>query len=70
MANLTAFQRGAYFFGIMLFNQLAINIKKKYLMKQNYSNVLLKRFLLLHSFYSIQEYFNYNNKYNLGLIII
>jgi len=27
MANLTAYQRGGYFFGIKLFNHLPINIK-------------------------------------------
>jgi len=59
MAYLTAFQMGAFFL-IKLFNHLPINIK-------NLSNGIklfkpaLKRFLLLHSFYSIEEYFNYNN---------
>ena len=61
MANLTAFQKGSYFFGIELFNHLPANVK-------NLSNEIklfkhsLKRFILLHLFYSIEEYFYYNNK--------
>jgi hypothetical protein len=59
-AKLTAFQRGAYFVGIKLFNHLSINIERL-------SNEIelfkpaLKRFLLLQSFYSLEEYFNYDN---------
>ena len=63
VTNLTAFQRGAYFLGggIKLFNHLPINI-------QHLSNETklfrqaLKRVVVLHSFYSIEEYFNYNNQ--------
>jgi hypothetical protein len=59
-AKLTVFQRGAYFVEIKLFNHLPTNIK-------SLSNEIelfkpaLKRFLLLQSFYSLDEYFNYNN---------
>jgi hypothetical protein len=59
-AKLTVFQRGAYFVGIKLFNHLPINIKCL-------SNEIelfkpaLKRFLLLQPFYSLEDYFNYNN---------
>jgi len=62
MAILTAFQRGAYFFlGIKLFNHLPINVKQLSNEIKLFKHVL-KRFLLLHSFYSIEKYFNYNNK--------
>ena len=62
MAILTAFQKGAYFFlGIKLFNHLPINIKT--LSKETkLLNHALNRFLLLHLFYSIEMYFNYDNK--------
>ena len=61
MANLTAFQRGVYFFDVKLFNHLPIKIKK--LSKETkLFKCALKPFLLLHSFYSMEEYFNYNNK--------
>lgn len=61
MANLTAFQRRVYFFGVKLFNHLPIKIKK--LSKETkLFKCALKIFLLLHSYYSMEEYFNYNNK--------
>jgi hypothetical protein len=60
MANLTAYQRGAYFL-IKLFNHLPTNIKNLS-SETNYSKYVLERFLPLHSFYLIEEYFNYNNK--------
>jgi hypothetical protein len=60
IANLTVFQKGAYFFGIKLFHHLPRSIK----ILSNEIKLFkpaLKRFILLHSFYSIEEYFNYNN---------
>jgi len=56
VCNLTVFQKGAYFSGIKLFNHLSLKIK-------SLSNEIklfkpaLKRFLNLHSFYSVEEYF-------------
>ena len=49
------------FFLIKLFNHLPINIKHISSEIKLFKRTL-KRFLLLHSFYSIEEYFNYNNK--------
>jgi hypothetical protein len=70
MAILTAFQRGAYFYlGIKLFNHLPINVKKLSIETKLFK-LALKRVLLLHSFYLIEKYFNYNNKQNLGLMVI
>jgi hypothetical protein len=60
IASLTVFQRGAYSFGIKLFNHLPINIKRLSNEIELFKTAL-KRFLLLHSFYSIEEYFNYSN---------
>ena len=55
MCNLTLFQKGAYFYGIKLFNHLPPRIKRL-------SNEIklfkpaLKRFLNTHSFYSVEKY--------------
>lgn len=57
------------FFGIKLFNHLPINIKNLPNETKLFKHAS-KIFLLLHSFYSIDEYFNYNNIQNLGLTII
>jgi hypothetical protein len=59
VCNLNIFQKGAYFSGMKLFNHLPLEIK-------SLSNEIklfkpaLKRFLNLHSFYSVEEYFEYS----------
>ena len=59
VCNLTVFQKGTYYSGIKLFNNLPLKIK-------NLSNEIelfkpaLKRFLNLHSFYSVVEYLEYS----------
>ena len=61
ICNLTLFQKGVQFSDIKLFNHLPPSIK-------NLSNEIilfkptLKIFLLLHSFYSVEEYLDY--RYN------
>ena len=59
MCNLTVFQKEAYYSGIKLFNHLPLKIKslsnKIKLFKR-----ALKRFLNLHSFYSVEEYLEYS----------
>jgi len=62
-ANLTKFQKGAYYSAINLFSNLLHNIKdlaNKIVPFQN----ALKRFLLINSFYNSKEYFNYQ-KYSI-----
>jgi hypothetical protein len=57
-ANLTKFQKGAYYSAIKIFNNLPHNIKDlahEIVLFQN----TLKRFLLINSFYNSKEYFNY-----------
>jgi hypothetical protein len=60
ICNLTLFQKGAQYSGIKLFNHLPPSIK-------NLSNEIklfkpaLKRFLLLHLFYSVEEYLDYKH---------
>jgi hypothetical protein len=56
--NLTKFQKGVYYSGIKIFNNLPHGIKdlaNEILLFQN----ALKRFLLINSFYNSEEYFNY-----------
>jgi hypothetical protein len=53
-AKLTAFQRGAYFVGIKIFNHLPINIKRLS-NKIELFKPALKRYFLLQSFYSLEE---------------
>jgi hypothetical protein len=53
-----AFQKGVYFSGIKLYNHLLLNLKN--LSKEiKLFKPALKRFLFLHSFYSIEEYLGY-----------
>ena len=58
IANLTKFQKGVYYSGIKIFNNLPHGIK-------DLANEItlfrsaLKRFLLLNSFYNSEEYFYY-----------
>jgi len=62
------FQKGAYYSGIKLFNHLPLNIK-------SLTNAIklfkpaLKRFLKLHSFYTVEEYFEFSYNKNHGFWI-
>ena len=57
--NLIVFQKGVYFSGIKLFNHLPSHIKGLSNEITLYT-LALKRFLHLHSFYTIDEYFSHN----------
>ena len=59
VCKLTIFQKGAYFSGIELFNHLPLKIKSLS-NKIKLFKPALKRFLNLHSFYSVEEYFEYS----------
>jgi hypothetical protein len=62
IGNLTVFQKGTYYFGMKVVNNLSSSIKNLANdMKQ--FRFALKRFLLLNSFYSLEEYFNFNINY-------
>jgi hypothetical protein len=56
--NLTIFQRGAYCSGVKVFNKLLSNIQDQ-VHDINKFQSAVKGFLLLHSFYSLDEYYNY-----------
>jgi len=59
LCNLTLFQKGAFYSGIKLFNQLPQKIK--YLANETkLFKPALKRFLISHSFYSVEEYFEHS----------
>jgi hypothetical protein len=56
--NLTQFQKGVYYSGIKIFNNLPHNIKELSNEIKLFKNAL-KRFLLINSFYNSEKYFNY-----------
>jgi hypothetical protein len=58
--NLTVFQKGTYYFGIKAFNNLPSSIKNLAHDAEQFRTAV-KIFLLLNSFYSLEEYFNFNN---------
>jgi hypothetical protein len=62
-ASLTRYQRGAYYSGVKIYNQLPADIKNV----DNDTRVFIKTvkmFLLFNSFYSIEEYIEYNKQHN------
>jgi hypothetical protein len=54
----TRFKKGAYIMGIKLYNHLPQSIKILTNDRRNFK-IALKRFLNHHSFYTIEEYFQY-----------
>jgi len=59
IANLTLFQKGVHYMGIKVFNTLPHHIKEMSNSSGEFETNL-KRFLHAHSFYLIDEYFQYN----------
>jgi hypothetical protein len=57
IANMTKFQKGVYYSGIKIFNNLPPNIKDLATEIKPFQKAL-KRFLLINSFYNCDEYFN------------
>jgi hypothetical protein len=66
--RLTKYQTGVYFAGIKIFNHLPQKIKKlsdnTYTFKRE-----LKKFLLLGSFYSIEEFHEWTSMRNLAVYL-
>jgi hypothetical protein len=58
IANLTRYAEGQYFSAIKIYNHLPEYIKPLLLNQKRFKNTL-KRFLCQHSFYSIQEYYDF-----------
>jgi hypothetical protein len=61
-SRLTKYQKGAYFAGIKIFNHLPENIKKKNSNNTNKFKNELKKFLLLGSFYTIEEFYGWTSE--------
>jgi hypothetical protein len=59
VCNLTLFQKGAYFSGMKLFNHLPLQIQRLPNEIKLFKSAL-KIILTLHSFYSVEEYFELN----------
>jgi hypothetical protein len=62
--RLTKYQKGVYFAGTKIFNHLLENIKKLS-DNTNKFKIELKKFLLLGSFYSIEEFYGWTAERNL-----
>ena len=65
--NLTTFQKGPFYFGIKVFNHLPTSIKNTSNDKNQFRSVL-KSFLLIKSFYLLEEYFAWNSNTDLGSV--
>ena len=57
-ANLTIYQKGAYYSGIKIFNKLPLEIKNVACNQKKFK-IALKKFLHTHSFYTLEEYLSY-----------
>jgi hypothetical protein len=57
-ADLTNYQRGAYYFDNKLFNHLSLNIKELTHNTKQFRAALSAFFLHSKSFYTLDEYFN------------
>jgi len=66
-ANLTTFQKGTFYFEIKFFNHLPNSIKKTSHDINQFRSVL-KSFLIINSFYLLEEYFAWNSNRDLGLV--
>jgi hypothetical protein len=66
-ANLTAFQKGPFYFEIKIFNHLPTSIKRTSHDINQFRSVL-KSFLIINSFYLLEEYFAWNSNKDLGLV--
>jgi hypothetical protein len=61
IAHLTRFQKGVYYSGIKIFNNLPYYIKDLANEIKLFQNAI-RRFLLTDSFYNSEEYFNYQRQ--------
>ena len=58
IANLSVFQKGVYFSGAKIFNNLPTDLKQTFYIVCKFKKGL-KRFLLYNSFYSLEEYYSW-----------
>jgi len=64
LANSSTYQKGAYYYGIKVFNSLPSQIKDLSA-NRNQFRCALESFLYSHSFYTLDEYFSHNKYQNL-----
>jgi hypothetical protein len=57
-SNLTEYQQGIYYSGVRVYNKLLSDIKQLSDDPKNF-DLKLKKFVYLHTFYSLDEYFQY-----------
>jgi hypothetical protein len=65
--NLTSFQKGPFYFRIKVFSHLPTSIKNTSHDINKFRSVL-KSFLLINSFYSLEEYFTWNSNKDFGSV--
>jgi hypothetical protein len=65
LVNLSKVQKGVYYSGIKLFNSLPLSIKQVAYDLNKFRHKL-KKFLILSSFYSVEEYLDRDNKFEPG----
>jgi hypothetical protein len=58
--HLSLYQKGSYYMGIKLFNYLTLNLTQLYKEVKQFK-LKLKEFLRCHSFYTLDEYFEYSS---------
>jgi hypothetical protein len=66
--KLTTYEKGAYYSGIKIFSHLPQNIKDLSWNVKKFK-LALKRFLLMGSFYTLDEYFDWISRSDLGTFI-
>jgi hypothetical protein len=59
LSHLSTYQKGTYYFGIKVFNSLPAQIKDLSHNTKQFGSALIS-FLYFHSFYTLDEYFNYS----------
>jgi len=61
LSNLLIYQKVAYYNGIRVFNSQPPQIRELFHNRHHFKHIL-KEFLFTHSFYTLDEYFNFNCK--------
>jgi hypothetical protein len=65
LVSLTKVQKGVYYSGVTIFNSLPPSIKQ--VAHDDKFKHKLRKFLIVNSFYSVDGYFDWNNKFYFGV---
>jgi len=68
LTRLTKYKKGIYYSGIKIFNYLPQNIKNLFRNVKKFK-LTLKRFLSVGSFYTLEEYFDWTSRSDLGCYV-